>query len=283
MKNLEKRFVLALMVLVSLALGSPAAAQEQDETYPGYGLTAAAELGFLAALSHKFQNGADGTYFDYVEDGGQDTLYFIGRASLELELKRRHTVIFLYQPLSIETDEVLASDLVVDDETFKAGTPMRFRYDFPFYRVSYLYDFFDAPGLEVALGGSLQIRNATINFTSVDGTQQRTNRSVGPVPALKFRARYTFGNGLFVGTEMDGMYAPVSYLNGDDNEVVGAILDASLRAGVKVTDRIDAFLNLRYLGGGAEGYSDNDKYGDGYNKNWLHFMTTTAGFTVRLR
>ncbi len=75
------------------------------------------------------------------------------------------------------------------------------------------------------------------------------------------------------------MYAPVSYLNGSDNEVVGAILDASLRTGVKITDQVTGFLNLRYLGGGAVGTSDDvDGPGDGYVRNWLHFGTTSAGF-----
>ena len=32
---------------------------------------AIAELGYLAALSHKIQFSQDGTYYDYVKDGGQ--------------------------------------------------------------------------------------------------------------------------------------------------------------------------------------------------------------------
>lgn len=57
-------------------------------------------------------------------------------------------------------------------------------------------------------------------------------------------------------------------------------LDASLRVGRPVTDHIDGFVNLRYLGGGAEGTSkDEDDFGDGYNENWLHFATVSLGFT----
>jgi hypothetical protein len=40
------------------------------------------------------------------------------------------------------------------------------------------------------------------------------------------------------------------------------------------------FLNVRYLGGGAEGQSDNSTPpGDGYVSNWLHFLTVSAGFS----
>jgi hypothetical protein len=71
----------------------------------------------------------------------------------------------------------------------------------------------------------------------------------------------------------------VSYLNGSDNEVVGAILDASLRGGLKLTKEVDAFLNTRYLGGGAVGTSNDPMApSDGYVKNWLHFGTVSVGF-----
>ena len=79
--------------------------------------------------------------------------------------------------------------------------------------------------------------------------------------------------------EADGIYAPVSYLNGSDNEIVGAILDASLRLGYEIQKPVSAFANLRYLGGGAVGTSDNNEGpGDGYVKNWLNFLTVSAGF-----
>ena len=51
----------------------------------------------------------------------------------------------------------------------------------------------------------------------------------GPVPVLKFRTRYSPNKKTYSEFEADGFYAPISYLNGSDNEVVGAILDASFR------------------------------------------------------
>jgi len=55
-----------------------------------------------------------------------------------------------------------------------------------------------------------------------------------------------------------------------------------LRAGVSIVDHVDGFLNLRYLGGGAVGTSDNDDGpGDGYVRNWLHFGTVTVGFKYK--
>ena len=239
-----------------------------------------AEMGFLGVLDHKVQFSNSGTYFDYDDQGGQDVLFPVQRFSMELDYNNRNTIVFLYQPLRLESQVLLENDLIVDELTFPAGTSVNLLYNFPFYRLSYLRwlktksDRFD-----LGIGGSLQVRNATISFESSDGTRFRTNRDVGPVPALKIKTRSLVGSKGFVEFEADGIYAPISYLNGSDNEVTGAILDASLRAGLKLKEPLSVFFNVRYLGGGAVGTSDVEanEPGDGYVKNWLHFSTYTIG------
>lgn len=159
-----------------------------------------AELGYLAVLDHQVQFSNNGTYINYMKEGGQDVLFPLRRLSLEMEIKEKYTLIPINQPLRLESTALLERDLLIG------------------------------------------------NLTCTE-------------------------------IEADGFYAPVSYLNGSDNEVVGAILDASLRQGLKVTDEVGGFLNLRCLAGGAVGTSDDDTGpGDGYVKNWLHFLTVTAGF-----
>src|SRR6056297_521910 len=247
-------------------------------------LSGVAELGYLGVMSHKIQFSNSGTYINYVQEGGQDVLFPVNRLSLELEIKEKHTLTLLYQPLRLESTTLLQRDLVIDELLFPAGTSVNFLYNFPFFRFSYLKEL--APNnqkFDFALGASLQIRNATISFESTDGSLFRSNRDIGPVPVLKFRTRYKASDLTYTEIEADGFYAPISYLNGSDNEVVGAILDASLRQGLHVTDQVGAFLNLRYLGGGAVGSSDNDPGpGDGYVKNWLNFLTMTCGFIYEL-
>lgn len=257
--------------------------QENSETIgtsENYKLRAVAEIGFLGVFKHQIQFGQNGTYFDYQKDGGQDVLFPIIRPSLELELKERNTIIFLYQPLRIESEVLLSENLIVDDMIFPANTGVKLLYNFPFYRLSYLREL--APNKEkfkFAFGGTIQIRNTTISFESTNGTRFRTNRNVGIVPAFKIRTRYNITDNFYTELEADGIYAPVSYLNGSTNEIVGAILDASLRTGLKINGPVSAFLNLRYLGGGAIGTSENSMGpGDGYVKNWLHFGTVTTGF-----
>lgn len=268
-----------LQVSTAAPVARPAAAPDAPPP-PWYRVRAVAELGFLAVLSHKLQLGRDGTYFDYVSEGGQDNLYAVGRMSLELELKRRHTFVFLYQPLDLETSVVLPRAVRMAGADFEQGTPVDLRYAFPFYRASYLYDLAPSPKHELSLGLSMQIRNATIDFASRDGETFTSNRDIGPVPILKSRGRYAFDGGAFLGYEVDGFYAPISVINGSDNEVTGAIVDLSLRGGVALPENGEMFLNLRYLAGGAVGQSDKEPQYDGYTRNWLHFMTVSIGAAI---
>ncbi|MBZ4374529.1 hypothetical protein K8612_22980 [Corallococcus sp. AS-1-6] len=266
--------------------GSARAAEDAPrKEAPRVELRAVAELGFLDVLAHSLRQGSDGTLFRFPEDGGQDNLYTFVRLSAELSLRGRHTLVFLVQPLDIQTQVVLRRDVTIDELTFPENTPLDVRYAFPFYRASYLYDLLGGPERELSVGASLQLRNATFVFTSADGTLRRTSRDVGPVPLLKVRVRWPLSQNWWVGLEADGSYAPAAIINGDsDSATTGALLDASLRGGVRVTEQIDVFLNLRYLGGGARGTSDDndDEFGDGFTSNWLSTATVSLGVQYRL-
>ena len=273
-------------LLLSAALAVTPDAPESMLNRPDAKLRARlnAELGFLAPVSHRIQFGTDGTMFDYVDEGGQDNLFTFVRASADLDIGSRHSVVFLFQPLDLRSEVVAARDVTISDVTFPQGTPMELRYGFSFVRASYLYDFVEGPRKELALGVSLQIRNATIDFASQDGSLFTSERDIGPVPILKARGRTPIADHAWIGAEVDGFYAPVSYLNGDDNDVIGAIIDGSLRVGVAQKSGTDLFVSLRSIAGGAQGYSDAedvDSGSDGYTENWLHFMTVSLGATLR--
>ncbi len=271
--------ILVFLLSITLVLSAQDTKPENSTSEQDIKISAVAELGFLGVLGHKIQFGKGSTYFSYKKDGGQDVLFPVSRLSLELDYKKRNTFVLLYQPLRIETQVLLDNDLVVDSLTFPAATSVKLLYNFPFYRLSYLREVLkNNDKFSLAVGGTLQIRNTTISFESADGSGFRTSRNVGIVPAFKIRGKAQFTDRFYTEIEADGMYAPISFLNGSDNEVVGAILDASIRAGLSINDPVDAFLNLRFLSGGAVGTSDNSKGpGDGYVKNWLNFLTVSAG------
>jgi hypothetical protein len=245
-------------------------------------LRADAELGFLAPVRHTIQFSEYGSRIDYRRDGAQDVLFPFARLSTTLRVRERHAITLLYQPLKLDTEAVARRDLVVDDETFAAGTPMRFTYGFPFWRAGWGYDVIRDPQRDLRFGAALQIRDATIEFASLDGEQLVSKRDVGPVPLLHAMGRNTFRSGAFVEAEVDGFYAPIKYINGGSSDVVGAIVDLSLRGGLALRDEAEGFVNLRYLGGGAEGTSDDRGPGDGFTRNWLHFVTLSLGARLHL-
>lgn len=268
-----------LLVLLPLAAASAAPPPTDSGEYPFARVSALAELGFLGVPSHTVQFGSDGTEFDYVGEGGQNNLFLFARLSLELELAGKHTVVLLYQPLNIESSVLLNRDVTIDTQLFPRDTALDLRYGFDFYRASYLYDFTrpESPH-ELAIGLSLQIRNATIDFTSADGKLRASKRDIGPVPIIKFRGRYQLTPRVWLGGEVDGFYAPIKYINGGKSDVEGAIVDLSVRSGFRVRPNADLFVNLRYLAGGASGTSkDSEDRGDGFVSNWLHFITLSVG------
>ena len=141
-----------------------------------------AELGFLAVVSHIVQFGQEGSRFNYRSEGGQDVLFPFFRLSTDLKFKGRHAIIFLYQPLKLVGETVLSEDTVFDGVLFPAGTPSIRVYGFPFWRLSYAYDFLRRAGDEVSIGFGLQLRDATITFTSADGTLRADRRDLDPCP-----------------------------------------------------------------------------------------------------
>jgi hypothetical protein len=281
----------AAMTVLVIVLGHGSARAETDEeaiaetspdeeqTQPFVQVRLIMEIGGLAPVKHTVKFSKDGTRFDYIEEGGQDNVFFFWRPTAELTLDSAHTLILLYQPLNLETKVYLDRDVRIDGAVFPAGSGLDLRYGFDFYRLSYLYDFLDSSARdELAIGLSLQMRNATIDFTSTDGTIHRSNRDIGPVPAIKIRGRWAITPRAWIGGEADAIYAPVKYINGSNSDVEGAFFDLSLRAGYLVARSLDVYVNLRYIGGGAEGTSSsNDGPGDGYTSNWLHFLTFSVG------
>ena len=193
----------------------------------------------------------------------------------ELNTGGIHSLILLYQPIFIETSGTLENDLNVDGVVFSAGTPMLYNYNFPFWRFSYCYNLLPGSRHELSLGASLQIRNAEIIFQDKAGTQLVRKGGTGPVPLVKIRVKAVIENGFWLAFEADGMYAPVSYLNGSNREVTGAIIDCAVSGG-RSFGRYNAFITARYIAGGAV----NEEPGEEV-ENWLQFAIFSMGISMR--
>jgi hypothetical protein len=257
-----------------------------------------AETGFVKVLTHTIQIGEANPVFDYVNQGGQELLSPFSRVTAELTVADQHTVVFLYQPLELATQSRFDADVTIDDVTFESGQVVDILYSFPFYRISYLYDFAADPQLELAAGLSLQLRNASIRWESIDvpttggnnAPELVVSQNLGPVPIIKLRGEYRFdGNtipGAFIGLEADGFYASSAFINGAGYAFEGSIFDVSLRAGFEPTPGLDLFMNVRGLGGGGKGTRGDARETwtesrDGFTDNFLTTLSVTLGARVR--
>ena len=285
--------ILTVVALLALLAGA-AAAQPFLNTQGGpLSVTLVGETGAIKVLSHTIQLGESGSVFDYVTQGGQEILFPFNRLTAELSVNDRHTVIFLYQPFEVVTQSKFDEARTIDDVTFDANEGVTITYSFPFYRASYLYDFAPASNLELAAGLSLQLRNASIRFVSINGGQDDlvVSQNLGPVPIIKLRGEYTFVDsaipGAFVGLEADGFYASSAFINGADYAFEGSIFDVSLRAGYEPTPGLEVFANLRGFGGGGAGTRPADERDvwtesvTNFTDNFLTTLSLTLGARVR--
>lgn len=250
---------------------------------PWLGFRLNAELGFTFVGRNVVQFGRNGTRFNYVTEGGQDNLLLFARLSAEAELFHDHTIIFLYQPLDIRTQASFNRTQSFDGVSYPAGTAADVRYGFDFYRLSYLYDFLSSKKLELAIGVSLQLRNASLSFTSVDGSRRTVNNDIGFVPLLKLRSRYTFDNGLFLGVEIDGIYVSGKLIpTGSSNDFEASLFDGALRAGARLSPAVEVFGSFRFLAGGARATEKTPRAGtDGFSENWISTYIFSLGATLR--
>ncbi len=244
------------------------------------------ETGFFGVTGHTLQIGDSGTNFNYVTQGGQDILLPFERFTVGATLYDRHRISLLYQPLEVNTQVNFRDPVTIDDVTFASGTAMNLKYGFPFYRVSYSYDVIDDPDLVLGVGAALQIRDASIVFSSVDGEDLTVSQNVGPVPALHIYSRWELPSGINLSADITGLYASSAIINGASFEFEGSILDASLRMGYRLKHDMELFGNLRFLGGTATGTSeyDNSSWSESieqYTSNNLGTVSATVGLTIR--
>jgi hypothetical protein len=283
------RAVSVALIAATAALQAPA-----QEAEPLIQIIPRAELGAAAVLRHVYQSGAAGTRFDFVTQGGQDTLFAFQRYSVEAVVAGRHRVTLLYQPLTLNTLTVAdrhggngGLPVVIDDASFAPGTALDLKYGFDFWRASYLYDFVPGPATVLGLGISLQIRNASIAFSAADGGERAVQQNIGPVPILKVRAGHWFSPAFGLDFEADGFYASSAFFNGSGNPFTGWVWDAALSASTAVAPDASAFLSVRSIGGGAEGnnaysYTSATTSSPGsYTYNELATVAVSLGVALR--
>ncbi len=267
-----------IIIVVAIMLGFSSLVISQNNIE----LDLSAEFGFTGIIKHVIQSGTTsdkGDVFDYVSQGNQDTLIPFSRFEADLSLNQRHHVILLYQPLTIKTQAPIGGNFTFDGVDYTpADGFLDLTYAFDFWRFSYLFDIIQPDGFFLSTGLSLQIRNASIVFRAGENGLGSVTDNIGPVPILKMRVGYEWGNGIFLMFDGDGFYASNKFFNGAEYPFTGYIYDLSFRGGYRFDDRLTSFINARFLGGGAEGTNDVGEY----TFNDLHTFGLSLGLTYHL-
>ncbi|MFO7881938.1 MAG: hypothetical protein R6U52_05330 [Kosmotogaceae bacterium] len=276
---MKRLFVLIIVVLFGISVFSTGLLDKSDRWYS---FSLSYEKGFVKLLNHTIQFGEEGDMFDYITEGGQDILFPTDTYKVEMRLRERHNIALLYQPLEINTKFLLEEDKKIDYVDFLEGDVLLAKYSFPFWRVSYSYALINSDKFMLSVGASLQLRNASISFETIDGSKFVGNQNLGPVPVIKLLGRYNFRNGFYIEADVDGFYATSRWFNGADYDFTGSILDANLNLGFNLSDSMDTYINLRYLGGTAEGTSQDTEtsLSDGYTSNKLSTFILSFGFNL---
>lgn len=231
-------------------------------------LVADYEIGALYFFQNEGRYGAGGTRYTAKDVGQQRNLFIGQRLSVEAKMSR-HTVIALWAPLDVTTRVTLPKDLVFQTTLFAQGTVVDHRYLFDGYRISYLYGLVNTSRFSLGVGASVQIRNASVEFKTVDANPAVFNveRDIGVVGALKARLRYDAGV-LYAMADID-------FFNTFGVGLAGGIHDVALTLGVPLIAGADFFLRLRVIGGGAN-VPNREIY------NWGNFGGAFAGLRLDL-
>jgi len=171
---------------------------------------------------------------------------------------KRHTISFLYAPLTLVSHGRLDSRVLYDGVVFPEDSRVRAVYRFDSYRLTYRYDFIRSDKLEAGAGLTVKIRDASV---ALYGAEQAQFANTGVVPLVRFRLLWSFAPPVSLLLEGDALAGPQ-----------GRAEDAMLGLQLDFNEHVTGLLGYRILEGGA----DNDEV---YTFSLIHFGV--IGITAR--
>jgi len=235
-------------------------------------LIAEYETGPAAIFQNDGRYGPTGTAYTADDINQKANLYRTQRIALEARLGERHGLLLLWAPFDITTRATLTRELDFRGTVFPAGTAVDSRYLFEGYRASYLYRLVNRERFSWDIGASVQIRNALVDLSAVDGSRYVKESDIGVVGAFKTRLRYTLPSRLWAGLEADALST-----FGLLGNTTGGIYDVALTLGLPLDTKgdVNVYARLRLLGGGAD-VKRRDIY------NWGNFGFALVGVQADL-
>lgn len=211
------------------------------------------ELGQAESVYNKVKiDGEDGTLFN-LAPALNSTFYY--RLSLIKKFNSPHGLRFLYSPLKFSGDKRYSKRINFSGVNFSAGKNTEAEYQFNSYRGTYFYELVSDKNFIFRLGGTLKIRDASIELKQDD--RKKIKKNTGLAPLLYLYSKYKWDNDLLVTLDFDGLMAPQ-----------GRAFDVALMGGYQFSPSTSLQVGTRLLDGGA----DNENV---YNISQTNYYFTT--------
>jgi hypothetical protein len=238
------------LLLALTALAAPAAAGD---------FRAALEGGVAWQTRNDFRIPGDGGSLVSLADH-ESGPFGAFRGSLTWDATARQSIRLLAAPLRVETAFTPSSPVVFQDLVYPSGRPVDATYVFNSYRLTWYWRFPPGKRWSFRLGATLKVRDAQIALAGDPGRSAKDD--LGVVPLVYAAARYQATERFALEVEADALAAPQ-----------GRAEDVSVKAVVRLSDRVEADFGYRLLEGGA----DNDEV---YTFAFFHYAV--AGIRIRL-
>jgi len=200
-----------------------------------------------------------GTLFSLTDDLLTDSKLFL-RIRLGYRFAKKHNLIVLFAPLSLNASGQSAQEIHFNGENFPAQSHLKAKYTFNSYRITYRYDLKHTSRWIIGIGFTAKIRDASIKLTGDNKSSEKTN--VGFVPIINFYFNWKIANRWSLLFEGDALASPGGQ---------GRAEDVSMAVRYHLNDRLSFRAGYRLLEGGA----DVDEV---YNFAWINYFL--AGITV---
>jgi hypothetical protein len=195
--------------------------------------------------------GRTGTRFSLSKELKTDPAFFY-RVRLTYSFGSRHHISALVAPLRLHAKGEVDRAVRFNQVEFDPRSPLKARYRFDSYRLTYRYDFLGREALRAGIGFTAKIRDASI---SLEDDQKKTEKkNTGFVPLLNFKMEWMFSEPLGILLEGDGLAAPQ-----------GRAEDVLLALQYHATRRVVLRAGYRVLEGGV----DVDEV---YNFTLVHYV-----------
>lgn len=169
----------------------------------------------------------------------------------------RHRLRLLLAPFSIEESGISPLPIRFENREFAGGEPLRAKYRFSSYRLTYSYRLHAGERWLFDLGFTAKIRDAEVALSQ--NGRSASNSNVGFVPLIHVRTQVPVSTPFSIVLDADFLAAPQ-----------GRAEDISLKLRYSLSDLWYAAAGYRMLEGGAD-------VDDVYTFAWLHYAVLSFG------